>query len=59
MARADRLYRLLAHTQQGQYYVLDRQQVDEPHAVAFITDVCRRAAAAATPKGAVPCPTGT
>ena len=59
MDRADRLYRLLAHTQQGQYYVLDRQQVDEPHAVAFITDVCQRAAATATPKGAVPCPTGT
>lgn len=59
MARVDRLYRLLAHTQQGRYIVVDRQQVDEPHAVAFITDVCQRVAASAAPKGTVPCPTGT
>ncbi|MEV7930418.1 thymidylate kinase [Kitasatospora sp. NPDC088779] len=54
MARAGRLYHLLAHDRPDRYALLDRRAVGEREAVEFIADVCRTAAAGALREGTTP-----
>ncbi|MFD8749448.1 thymidylate kinase [Kitasatospora sp. NPDC059577] len=53
MARAGRIYHLLAADRPEQYLVLDRRVLGEDQAVESITEACRTAAAT-TPEGATP-----